>query len=94
MKKNNNSDMISKIDAKLDQIQNKIGSIDVTLARNTKDLEIHMMRTEQNEGMIKSLRDDLVPVKKHVLMVEAGLKVLGLIALCVTIVSGILRIFS
>lgn len=52
--------------------------------KNTEDLAEHIRRTAQNEEMIKSLSDDLAPIKKHVTVVETIAKntmyVLGIVA--------------
>jgi hypothetical protein len=45
----------SRIDTKLDKIQEDIGEIKVTLGKNTASLEEHMRRTEALEKRVESL---------------------------------------
>lgn len=60
-----------RLEAKLDHIVEKIGSIDVTLARQAGQLEYHIKRTDL-------LEKRLDPVEKHVIMSKGALKLLGL----------------
>lgn len=80
--------MESRIFEKLENIDKRLSDIDKTLERNTVSLEYHVMRTNQNEELIKALRADLKPVEDHVkYMVGAG-KLLGIVAL----VAGLLKL--
>jgi glycerol dehydrogenase-like iron-containing ADH family enzyme len=59
-----------KIDAKLEKIVEHIGSIDVTLAKQSVLLDEHIKRSNM-------LEEKLAPVEKHVTIVNTILKVLG-----------------
>jgi hypothetical protein len=85
-----NEEEMARILDKLDRIDNKIHDIDKTLVRNTADLEKHMLRTEQNEEMIKIMSDDVKPIKKHVAHMEGALKLAGVVA----ILAGIAKSFG
>ena len=85
---------MTKLDSKLDKLNDKLQSIDKTLIKNTADLELHMLRTEQNEKMIQVIYDDMKPVKKHVNHVEGGLKLLGILSLVIGVAVGTLRLFG
>lgn len=67
-------------DAKLDQINERLHSIDKTLTVNTEHLAQHMARTKQIE-------DALAPVVKHVQQMQGAAKLLGLLALIAGIIS-------
>ena len=88
MKTKNSKD--EELKQTLEKINERLGSIDRSLIKNTGDLEKHILRTQQNEEMISLLRQDVAPIKKHVNMVEGGLKLLGIIS----VIVGILKSFK
>lgn len=78
---------MSQIDAKLDKIQDDIVEIKLTLAENTASLKEHMRRTAIAEERIEALQEDgdkkielivneLKPIQKHVMLVNATVKLL------------------
>jgi predicted nucleic acid-binding Zn-ribbon protein len=87
-------DQLDKIEEKLDKVEEKISSIDVTLAKQAKDLEHHIYRTDLAESNIELLRTEMQPVKKHVALMDASLKVIGAIASVVTFVIGVIKLIS
>lgn len=87
-------DQLDKIEAKVDLIEEKISSIDITLAKQAKDLEYHIYRTELAEENLSLIRQEMVPVKKHVALMDASLKVIGAIASVVTFVLGVLKLIA
>jgi predicted nucleic acid-binding Zn-ribbon protein len=87
------NEQLSKIEEKLDKVEEKISNIDVTLAKQAKDLEHHIYRTDLAESNIELLRTEMQPVKKHVALMDASLKVIGAIASVITFILGIVKIF-
>jgi predicted nucleic acid-binding Zn-ribbon protein len=87
-------DQLDKIEEKVDRIESKISNIDVTLAKQAKDLEHHIYRTELAETNIELLRSEIQPVKKHVALMDASLKIIGAVASIVTFVVGLMKMFS
>jgi hypothetical protein len=85
-------DQLDKIEAKVEKIEDSISNIDVTLARQAKDLEHHIYRTSLAEENIELLRTELQPVKKHVALVDAGLKLVGALASAAAFVLGVVKI--
>jgi hypothetical protein len=83
---------LDKIEAKIDEVEEKLSSIDVTLAKQAKDLEHHIYRTELAETNIELLRAEIQPVKKHVALMDAGLKVIGILASVATFIVGLIKI--
>lgn len=77
---------LDKIDAKIDRIQEKISSIDVTLAGQHEQLKLHIKRTNL-------LEKKLEPVERHVTSVNALLKVIMYMAAVAAIVEGIIQVF-
>jgi hypothetical protein len=87
-------EQLDKIEEKVDRIEEKISNIDITLAKQAKDLEHHIYRTDLAESNIEMLRSEIQPVKKHVALMDASLKVIGAIASIATFVLGIIRLIS
>ncbi len=73
-------------DHKLDQINERLHSIDKTMALNTQQLAEHMRRTEL-------LEKEMAPVAKHVQQMQGAAKLLGILAVIATIV-GVLSVFK
>ena len=82
-------EQLDRIEEKVDVVENRISNIDVTLAKQAKDLEHHIYRTDLAEQQIELLRGEIQPIKKHVYLVDATLKVIGAIASIATFVVGL-----
>lgn len=87
------------------QMAKDIGEIKVILARQEESLRHHIRRTELAEENIELLRaqvanavekleKDFEPVKKHVYIMDAGAKLIGGLSVGITVVVGLLKIFS
>lgn len=87
-------EQLDKIEEKVDRIESKLSSIDVTLAKQAKDLEHHIYRTDLAEQNLEMLRTEIEPVKKHVALMDASLKVIGAIASIATFVIGVIKLIS
>ena len=74
---------LERIEAKLDDTNEHLSSIDVTLAKQHVSLAEHMRRTSLIE-------EELKPIKKHVDMVQGIIKFL----LSVGALTGILELFK
>lgn len=86
-------EQLDKIEAKVDFIEEKISSIDITLAKQAKDLEHHIYRTELAEENINIIRQEMQPVKKHVALMDAGLKVMGALSSVAMFILGVVKLF-
>lgn len=86
-------EQLDKIEAKVDLIEEKISSIDITLAKQAKDLEHHIYRTELAEQNLELIRQEMVPVKKHVALMDAGLKVIGALSSVAMFLLGVAKMF-
>jgi flagellar motor component MotA len=74
-------------EAKIDKILEKIHSIDITLARNTASLELHMKRTDL-------LEKKLEPVEAHVSLINASFKVFGAVGAVVGIIATLYKLWQ
>jgi hypothetical protein len=73
--------MDNNTNAKLDQINDRLASIDKTLAINTTHLAEHIRRTE-------ILEKQMDPIAKHVQQMQGAGKLLAMLALIATILSA------
>lgn len=78
-------DYSKRVEDKLDKVVDKIGNIDVILGKQSVILEEHVKRTNLLEAK-------LIPVEKHVVMVNGAFKFLGLVAIFIGIIEGFLKI--
>ncbi len=75
--------MLERVLDKVEVIDNRIDSIDITLAKQHEQLVIHIKRTELNEAQIKH-------INRHVHMVEGALKLFGVLS----VVLGLLKLIG
>lgn len=78
---------LDKIFEKIDKIDDRLNNIDVSLVRQTVSLEEHIRRTNLLEEEIK-------PVKRHVLMVEAIFKIIGVLSVCISVFVKLYEIWK
>lgn len=72
-----------RIETKIDDTNDHLASIDVTLSAQHVSLKEHIRRTA-------ILEEDLKPIKRHVDMMNGALKLLGVITLVIGIIEGVL----
>jgi len=81
-----------KLDEKLDKIHEKLSSIDVTLVKQNKDLEYHILRTTLAEEHLKILESEIKPIQKHVTQISGVLKFFGLLAVLGGIAKAVIEV--
>jgi hypothetical protein len=86
-------EQLTKIEEKLDKVDEKLSSIDVTLAKQAKDLEHHIFRTDLAEQNLELLRAEMQPIKKHVALMDAGLKIIGALSSAAMFILGVAKMF-
>lgn len=85
-------EQLEKIEEKLEKVDEKLSNIDVTLTKQAKDIEHHIYRTDLAEQNLDILRQELLPVKKHVALVDASLKIIGAIASVITFAAALYKV--
>lgn len=85
---------LAKFETKLDSLDSRLDSVDKTLVKQEANLGEHMRRTDLAEKQIGNIQEEIRPIKRHVIMMEGALKGLGLLAVLVGLISGILKIIS
>jgi hypothetical protein len=79
---------------KLEQMDQRLDNIDITLVRQEGQLAEHMRRSLLNEEAVQLLKTQIEPVKDHVKSVNAVLKFAGGIAICLAAFESIKNLFS
>lgn len=68
---------LKKIDSKQDEMSERINLIEITLAKNTSDVEYHIKRTNLLEDHIKTIEGDMKPINEHVTFVKNLMKIIA-----------------
>lgn len=74
-------------DQKIDQILERMNSIDITLAKQSIILADHVRRSNLLEAK-------MVPLERHVNYVEGFLKGMGIIAMVAGLIAAIMEIYK
>lgn len=85
---------LDRIEGKLDQVSDRVGHIDVTLARQATILEEHQRRSLANEESVDLVRRELDPLKKHVAAWAGAGKVLMVSGALAALVTAILKLLG
>lgn len=83
-----------KLEEKLDKIDGRLSSIDITLAKQEVNLQEHMRRTQLNEQAIEKITENLIPINKHVTMLEGVLKFFGVLAVLGSVLTSIIKLID
>ena len=84
-----------KLEAQYKELDLKLDQIDKILIKQEINLAIHIKRSDNLELIVNNLKEtDIKALTRHVFLVEGGFKLIGLVALIVGIVGGIIKIFG
>lgn len=84
---------IDKIDMKLDKVLEHSASVDVTMARQNVQLELHMKRSDSLEKYVSVLEDKIVPIEKHLNMTLGAFKMLGILVTFLGVIIGVYKLY-
>lgn len=84
-----------KIGRQHDELDKRLDNIEKVMIAQEINLKDHMRRSDHLEGLLDTIQEkELKPLHKHVAMVEGAFKFMGVVALFVTIASGIAKLFG
>jgi LPS O-antigen subunit length determinant protein (WzzB/FepE family) len=87
-------DILSKLEAKLDKLDERLDAIEKEQIKNNVLLDEHMRRTEIAEQNIEMIRKDMKPLTSHVSMVKGVGKFIALLGTIVGIIGGLFAVFG
>jgi hypothetical protein len=76
----------------LDKISEDISQLKVTTAKQEENIKEHMRRTELAEENLQMIRQEIEPLKQHVVAINGVLKVIGIISLVIGSAAGFFQI--
>ena len=79
------NDDLKRFEFKIDRIDQRMNNVDITLAKQSEILDIHVKRTNLLEESIK-------PIERHVAMVNGAIKLLGIIGILAAIAEAIVMV--
>jgi len=85
-------DKFTRIDNKLDKMQDNLHSIDKTLVAQHENLKLHIKRTDLLENHVQTLEKQIKPISDHVLKVNFIFTLIGGISIGVGIIVGVTQI--
>lgn len=85
-------DMLYKILNNQESMSDDISDIKVEIAKNTKDLELHIYRTEQNEQLIEHLRKEVEPLKEKLIFWKQLTKLFVFLGILGALATAIIKI--
>lgn len=88
------NDKVDKLDNKIDSISQDIVHIKVTSAKHEENLKLHMKRSDMAEEGINLLKEELIPIKKHINTVDGIIKFMMIVSTFVGTILGFLRFFK
>lgn len=88
------NDSVKELKDKVESIDETLKSVDRTLIVNTESLKEHIRRTEINEIALERLKEELLPVQKHVIQVNTIMKAAGVIFTLIAAAYYLVSIFK
>lgn len=85
---------LSKLQEKIESLDEKMDDMKITHERNTVILDEHIRRTEIAEQNIDSLRADLKPIQTHVTQISFVFKFIGFISVIASIISASIKLID
>ena len=87
--------LTEKVEAQHDKTDNRLDSIEKVLISQELNLQLHMKRSDNLESIVLDMKEkELKPIQRHVSQVEGAVKLLGLMALLITIATGLGKLFG
>ena len=76
----------------LDKIGEDISELKVTAAKQEENIKEHIRRTEIAEENLSILRNEIQPLKEHVIAINGVLKVIGILSIIIGSAAGFFQL--
>lgn len=83
---------LERIYQALERIESDITDLKITSAKQEENIKEHIRRTELAEENLSVLRQEIEPLKQHVIAINGVLKVIGIISVIVGSAAGFFQI--
>ena len=84
-------DTLKSIEKKIDKVDDRLGSIDVTLVKQEENLKEHMRRTELLEDQHTLFQTQLEPIKNHVEQIKGAGRLLAILGAVAATIGAIVQ---
>lgn len=85
---------LERIYETLDKIDNDLTDLKIISAKQEENIKEHIRRTELAEENLTLLRQEIEPLKHHVIVINGILRVIGAISVIIGSAAGIFEIIS
>lgn len=82
---------VTRIEGKLDKVDERLSSIDVTLVKQNAELEHHIYRTDLAEKRLDILQSQIEPLSTFKNRLDGAFRVIGMVGTGVGIVIGLIK---
>lgn len=81
--------LVIKLDGKIDRVDERLNSMDATLANQHAQLAMHIYRTELAEKRIEMLHEEVKPLSKFHTQVNTVFRIIGMLGTGLGVIVGI-----
>jgi hypothetical protein len=85
---------IDRIYESLDKIDSELTELRIISAKQEENIKEHIRRTELAEENLTILRQEIEPLKQHVIVINGILRVIGVVSVIIGSAAGIFEIIS
>ncbi len=85
---------LTVIENKIDKMDSRVDNVDVTLAKQSVELENHIYRTQLSEKNIEMLREQVKPIQQKHDMIAGGFKLAGIVSAGCGLIIGAFKVIS
>lgn len=78
----------------LDKISGDISDLKVVVGKQEENIKEHMRRTEIAEENLALIREEIEPLKNHVVVINGVLKITGIIAIIIGAAASVFKIIE
>ena len=78
----------------LDKISEDISDLKVVVGKQEENIKEHMRRTEIAEENLALIREEIEPLKNHVVVINGVLKIVGIVAIIIGAAASVFKIIE
>lgn len=88
------TEISNKVDHQYIDLDRRLDNIEKVMIAQELNLQTHMKRSDNLEKLVQTMQEkELKPLHRHVAHVEGAFKLLGVVALIVGLISGVISLF-